>query len=163
MAPAPLTAVETGVPLPERTPRAAWWPRLNTRQWAVLAAAAMLLVATSSALTAFFIGAPTDAAQPSGVAPASGVSLAEDLPLEARYAVEIEQLLWTLYEHRDTLDPGTVSTIETNLRVIDRAIGSAREALEEDPDNAGLVRMLDNNYRHKLQLLQRARRIIEMS
>ena len=57
-------------------------------------------------------------------------------------AVEIEQLMWALFENRERLDEDTVSTIETNLRVIDRAIRSAREALEDDPQNAGLTRML---------------------
>lgn len=85
----------------------------------------------------------------------SGAALTAMPAIEAEYAIRIERLLWALYENRERLDPDTVSTIETNLRVIDGAIGRAREALEEDPENPGLARMLNSNYRHKLQLLQR--------
>ncbi len=100
---------------------------------------------------------------PAGVVPTAVSGLEEIRSAEAGYALEIEQLMRVLYENRDTLDPDTVSTIETNLRVIDRAIDRVREAIEEDPVNSGLARMLTKNYRHKLQLLQRANRIIEAS
>jgi len=166
MAPAPLAVVDEEAAVAPRGPAVSWWPRLNTHQWATLATAALLLVVSSSAITAWMVG--TDAPPPAAAAlteavPIEAVSLDETVPVEARYAAEIEDLMWSLYENRDSLDPQTVSTIETNMRVIDRAIRRAREALEEDPANAGLSRMLDTNYRHKLQLLQRANRIIEMS
>lgn len=164
MAPAPLAVVDEEASVAPRASAASWWPQLNATQWATLATAAMLLVVSSSAITAWMVGG--DAPLPAEAVPTEVVSLAESaepLPVEARYAAEIEGLMWSLYENRDSLDPETVSTIETNMRVIDRAIRRAREALEEDPANAGLSRMLDTNYRHKLQLLQRANRIIEMS
>lgn len=169
MAPAPLAPVEARVE-PRGGPAEAasagtaatpWWPRLAARQWAALAAAAMVLVVTSSALTAWIVG--TSPAGDNPPAEAAGVVL-EGMPsIEVRYASQIEQLQLVLDQNRDALDPDTVSTIETNLRVIDRAIRSAQEALQEDPLDAGLSRMLDSNYRHKLQLLQRANRFIEMS
>lgn len=168
MAPAPLAAVDQDEVL-ERTAsdptgRRSWWPRLDTAQWALLAAAAVVLVVSSSAITAWLIGAPQpDAGITARGADTPGVALEQPVPIEARYAAEIEDLMWALYENRETLDPDTVTTIETNMRVIDRAIRRVREALDEDPSNAGLNRMLDNNYRHKLQLLRRANRIIEMS
>jgi len=159
MAPAPLASVEGGVAAPSG---ASWWPRLDGMQWAALAAAAMFLMVTSSAITAWVIGAPTPGAPPDAATPVA-VSL-EDVPIgAAEYAVEIEQLLSALYENRDTLDPDTVSTIDTNLRVINRAIRRAREALDEDPQHGGLNRMLSSNYRRKLELLQRANRMIELS
>lgn len=167
MAPAPLAPVEDAprVAGGEARPRGTvWWPRLQARQWAALAAAAMFLVGSSSAITAWMMGGGvtpgTAAGDPAAV---SSVALGEGLPLEARYALQIEQLLGTLHDNRETLDPDTVTTIETNLRVIDRAIRSARKALDDDPSNAGLSRMLDSSYRRKLDLLQRANRIIEMS
>jgi anti-sigma factor RsiW len=166
MAPAPLVSVE-GAARGATTPSAAsWWPPLGAFQWATLAAAAMFLVVTSSAITAWLVAvpgvgdAPTDAA--GGGVPTS-VALTGMAAIEAEYAVQIERLVWALYENRERLDPDTVSTIETNLRVIDRAIRQAYEAMEEDPENPGLARMLNNNYRHKLQLLQRTTRIIELS
>lgn len=166
LASAPPVSTEGAVRRVAGSPAASWWPTLDAFQWATLAAAAMLLVVTSSAITAWMVAAPgpsdgpTDAA---GSAVLTDVALTNVPAIEAEYAVEIERLVWALYESRETLDPDTVSTIETNLRVIDRAIRRAREALEEDPENQGLARMLGNNYRHKLQLLQRTTRIIELS
>lgn len=179
MAPMPLASVEgdahaAGDREPGREqatrPRAAQperrggWSALGLSQWAALATAAMVLMVVSSAITAWVVGVSSgDLSLTESPAAATGVTLSDIPAVPAAYVVEIEQLLWALDENRDQLDPDTVTTIETNLRVIDRAIRSAREALVEDPQNAGLTRMLTSNYRHKLQLLQRANRIIEMS
>jgi hypothetical protein len=166
LAPVPLVSVEGVARRATRPAAASWWPTLDALQWATLAAAAMFLVVTSSAITAWMVVAPgvVDApADAAGGAVLSGIALTATPAIEAQYAVQIERLLWALYENRERLDPDTVSTIETNLRVVDRAIGRAREALEEDPENPGLARMLNSNYRHKLQLLQRTTRIIEWS
>lgn len=147
-----------------------WIPSLHARQWASLAAAAMVLVAVSSGITAWWLapsgpfpgsGRPQVAAggeQPTVAAAVGGV-----VPIEAEFALEISRLLTALYERRDSLDPDTVTTIEANLRVIDQAIRRATEALEDDPRNPNLTRMLASSYRHKLELLQRANRIIERS
>lgn len=166
MAPGPLSSVQGGGDTMRAVPpKPGWFPRLGPLQWATVAAAAIVLVVTSSAITAWFVGTAAELPlqeAPSGTAPI-GVALAEQPANEAAYALEIEQLLWALYENRERLDEDTISTIETNLRVIDRAIRSAREALEDDPQNVGLTRMLTSNYRHKLELLQRANRIIELS
>ena len=147
-----------------------WMPRLHRRQWASLAAAAMALVVLSSWITASLVapqgifpgtGRPLVAAggeQPAAATAAGGVP-----PIDVEFALEIERLLSALYEQRDTLDPETVTTIEVNLRVIDRAIRTASDALAEDPQNPNLSRMLANNYRHKLELLRRANRIIEQT
>lgn len=161
-----LVSVEGAVRRAARSASASWWPTLDGFQWATLAAAAMFLVVTSSVITVWMVAVPGVGDAPAdgaGGAVTSGVALADAPAIEAQYAVEIERLVWALYENREALDPDTVSTIETNLRVIDRAIRRAREALEEDPDNRGLARMLGNNYRHKLELLQRTTRIIELS
>jgi anti-sigma factor RsiW len=181
MAPAPLASVDGAAEMagnrghapghltrpPARPARRAGWSGLDRYQWASLAAAAMVLVAVSSSITAWVVGVPgggsSPMSPPAAVASATGVALSDMPAVPAAYVVEIEQLLWVLDENRDRLDPDTVTTIETNLRVIDRAIRSAREAIVDDPQNPGLTRMLTSNYRHKLQLLQRANRIIELS
>lgn len=166
---APVSLVSlTGVARRAASPAAAssWWPTLEPLQWATLAAAAMFLVVTSSAMTAWILAAPDPLDAPAdgaGGAVLSAVASTAIPAIEAEYAVQIEGLLWALYENRDRLDPDTVSTIETNLRAIDRAIGRAREALKDDPENRGLARMLNSSYRHKLRLLQRTTRIIEWS
>jgi len=137
-------------------------PRLEAFQWATLAAAAMVLVVSSSAITAWVLQVPEVAVSTGGAA-VTNVALDSLRPVEAEYALEIADLLTALMNNRDTLDPDTVTTIETNLRVIDRAIRRAREALEEDPENTGLARMLTHGYRNKLQVLQRASLLIERS
>ena len=142
---------------------APWIPGLQPRQWAALATAAILLVASSSALTAWWLRGPGRATDPAAGAAASGVALEGAPPVPAELTLQIDELMWVLYDNRDVLDPDTVTTIETNLRVIDRAIRRAREALAVDPGNAGLARLLASNYMHKLQLLQRTSRIIERS
>ena len=159
MAPAPLAEVAPGARAPQPEEARPWLPHLDFAQWGALAAAAVVLVALSSGITAWMVGTPV--ADPVINEPAA-TGVAMETP-GAAYVLEIEQLRAELDANRGNLDPDTVSTIETNLRVIDRAIRRAREALEEDPGNTGLSRMLDNNYRHKLQLLQRANRIIELS
>lgn len=141
------------------------WPRLRPAQWGSLAAAALLLMVASSGLTAWWVGArgvaPGDDAGAAGAgAPAVTAGLDS---MEGEFAVAIDDLLWALYEGRDQLDPETVTVIETNLRVVDRAIRRARQALDEDPGNAALTRMLARQYQNKLDLLQRASRLIERS
>lgn len=170
MAPAPLSSVE-GEARRSRTKMGArafgfgsLVPRLEAFQWATLAAAAMVLVVSSSAITAWVLQVPELAVATGGEkggAAVSNVALDSLHPVEAEYALEIADLLTVLMNNRDTLDPDTVTTIQTNLRVIDRAIRRAREALEEDPENAGVARMLTHGYRNKLQVLQRANLLIE--
>ncbi len=171
MVPVPLASVGaepvTRIVGEEVAPHRTWWPSFDGFQWATLGAAAMLLMVASSALTVWMLSLPGSGnvagVPPAGVVPTVVSGLDGIRPTEAGYALEIEQLMRVLYENRDTLDPDTVSTIRTNLRVIDRAIDRVREALEEDPANPGLARMLTSNYRHKVELLQRANRIIELS
>jgi len=168
MAPAPLASVEgsSGEKISTGVPVRRLWPSLEPFQWAALATAATVLVVLSSTITAWLMVTPPTEVGSSispGAAPSTEVALEQPAGDAADYAIEIEQLLWLLYENREALDPDTATTIETNLRVIDRAIRSAREALENDPQNDDLTRLLASNYRHKLQLLQRASRIIELS
>ena len=141
------------------TQRVSWIPSLRPKQWAMLAAAAMVLIVASSGLTLWVVAPPSASFDRPGIAVVD--SGAGELRPEVGYAVEIERLITALYEHREALDPDTVTTIEANLKVIDRAINRSLQALEEDPESPGLSRMLASNYRRKLELLQRASRIIE--
>ena len=141
------------------TRRDSWIPHLGWKQWAMLAAAAMVLIVASSGLTLWAVAPSAAGFERPGIAVVdSGV---RDLRPEVEYAVEIERLITALYEHREVLDPDTVTTIEANLKAIDRAINRSLQALEEDPESPDLSRMLASNYRRKLELLQRASRIIE--
>lgn len=145
------------------------WLGLRTAwaQWATIAAAAMLLIVASSVITAYFTGALGPAGDPfaggAGLAQPVSTILTELEPAEVGYARAIEDLIQALDEHRDELDPDTVTAIEANLRVIDRAIRRARTAIEQDPEDPTLARALTDNYRRKLEFLERTNRLIGRS
>ncbi|MBP7778928.1 MAG: zf-HC2 domain-containing protein [Acidobacteria bacterium] len=80
---------------------------------------------------------------------------------DAQYDAAIGDLERVLQEQREWLDPRTVIVLERNLRVIDDAIGEARQALATDPANALLNAHLAGARQRKLDLLRRAARITE--
>ena len=140
------------------------WPAINRRltrraarpRWrlaALAAAAALLLMAGSSALTLWLVrdhGAPQAA---SGATPA----------IEAGYVTATADLMRALDAERGRLAPATVATLERNLAVIDAAIAESRAALAADPGNRDLEALLWASYRQKVALLQQASRLAERS
>ncbi len=78
---------------------------------------------------------------------------------EADYRRATEQLLESLRSGQGSLPPGTLETVEKNLSDIDRALGEIRAALESDPENAQLARLLNGTQRRKLQMLQSVARL----
>lgn len=136
--------------------RRAPWTR-----WASMAAAAMVLVALSSGITAYLMSARAVAPVAVETAPAAPAerpitALAAFRPTEMEYIGTVETLQAELDARRDRLSPETLAVIEENLRIIDRAIAEARAALESDPANADLPLMLSGVYRQKVELLQTA-------
>lgn len=131
------------------------------RRWGLLAAAAMLLVVTSSGLTAWLMqSAPTaPAPQRTDPAVAMGVAWQEFEAAETEYQRITAELLQTLDERRDRLTPETIETVEANLRLIDEAITEARAALERDPSNAALATRLTDIYRRRVGFLQQMNRL----
>ncbi|HEY2854738.1 MAG TPA: zf-HC2 domain-containing protein [Gemmatimonadaceae bacterium] len=133
-------------------------PLGGTRRWQ-LAAAAVLLVALSSGVTALLIrhrseivaGREALATHAStAIQPAAARAVARD------YEATIRQLRETLDERRAQLDPATIAKVEASLRVVDSAIAEARGALADDPANLTLVDLLAASYERKLELLRRA-------
>ena len=145
----------------ELAPRSARTIRWTTG-WR-LAAAGLLVAASSSILTLFAVrardhGPVTVAVTPKDSAPMTG---ATELPAhlivaERGYARSIDALWRTLDERRDSLAPSTVATVERSLRIADSAIAEARSALEHDPANRVLAELLVSNYERKIDLLRRA-------
>lgn len=129
--------------------RSAWFTR------GMLAAAAVVLVALSSAITAFLVRE-----QPGVSVVTDGKRLirtqTEFLAVEAMYSPAIEELSTILREQRGALAPETVSVIEENLRIIDEAIRTSRIALAVDPGNEELIRTVVAMYEEKVGLLQQA-------
>jgi anti-sigma factor RsiW len=140
--------------------------RLSGSLWrgrALLAAAAVVLVLASSAVTAAFLrrgGGMGEVAQvepaPIRALPPAGTALAAFEPAEADYERTISDLHAVVEAGEGVLAPETIATLETNLRIIDKAIAESRAALEADPNNRDLVLMLSGVYRQKVELLQTA-------
>lgn len=135
------------------------------RQWAPLAAAAVLLVVASSGLTVALMRGPAAAPVNTAAAPATGTearpttALAAFRPAEAEFQNTVSGLQAELEARRGSLSPETVATIEENLEIIDQAIAEATAALEADPSSAALSRHLSGVYRQKVDLLGSAVKI----
>jgi len=131
----------------------------SVREWGLRAAAALLLVAGSSAVTVLALRSRDEtrvAATPrAGRAPTPAIPAAV-VAVERSYAGVLEELTATLETERGALAPETIATLERTLRVIDEAIGEARAALAADPANDALLDVLAANYEQKVQLLRRA-------
>ncbi len=132
--------------------RGAWM-----REWGLRAAAAVVLVAGSSALTVLALRAraPEHVAVRPNEAPAPAVPAAVQA-VERSYAGVVDELTVSLRAQRGTLAPATIATLERTLRVIDEAIAEARAALAADPGNDALLEVLAANYEQKVELLRRA-------
>lgn len=127
-------------------PRSGGRGRVAMPGW-MLAAAAVLLIAISSALTVLVLNR-------TGSRPAP--PLAVLAPLEAQYASAASELSAELARARDRLAPATVRIIERNLAVIDSALAESRRALAQDPENATLERLVITAWRQKMDFLRRA-------
>jgi anti-sigma-K factor RskA len=139
--------------LRDRSPAIALRPRHWARAWGLRAAAAVLLVAGSSAITVLALRTRP----PTGVATAPPVAMPAALAaVEQSYADVVDELTLTLEAQRGQLSPATIATLERTLRVIDGAIAEARAALAADPANDTLREVLSANYEQKVQLLRRA-------
>ena len=129
----------------------------------LLAAAALLLVAVSSAITALIVRRPQTVAVRHDPQPAQPAALR--LPVAARavdadYQAVIRELDESLAQRRSQLAPETIAKVEASLRVVDQAIGEARRALAADPANRDLVDLLAASYERKLELLRRATELL---
>ena len=122
--------------------------RVTLPGW-TLAAAALLLIALSSVVTALLVR-PRPATT-LGVTPAARVS-----PFEAQYAAAATELSAELTRARARLSPATLAVIERNLVVLDSALAESRRALAGDPGNATLERLVIATWQQKMDFLRRA-------
>lgn len=139
-----------------RAGRAGWWTPGVVR----LAAAAVVLVVLTAALTARFVGsdeAPLAAAGgPTDPAAPGPVGLAAFAAAEPEYESTVAALEAELEARRASLSPVTIQIVEQNLAIIDQAIEEARRALAQDPTSRELPLLLSGVYRQKVELLQQA-------
>ena len=75
---------------------------------------------------------------------------------DAEYDSAVADLQRALRNGRGHLDPATIAIVEQNLKIIDRAIDQARQAVIDDPSNSYLTSHLVETRRKKLDLLRRA-------
>lgn len=131
--------------------------RINWRRVGLFAAAAMLLIAFSSGITAYLVRAPL---APMGGGLEPGLTEFETVAWEGFLAAErsyqsvTDELLASLEAQRDELAPETIEIVEHNLRLINEAIAEARAALERDPANRKLVGKLTDMYRTRVSFLE---------
>jgi anti-sigma-K factor RskA len=141
-------------------PHADLWPGIESRlasrkgrgriavpSW-LLAAAAVLLMAISSAATVLYLRRPSD------LPPFRSSS--NMTALESQYSTASAELTDALEKARPRLSPETVSTIERSLRIIDEALAESRAALARDPGNEALGQLVVAVWRQKVDLLRRA-------
>ena len=129
----------------------------------VLAAAAVLLITISSAITQLMVarfnrdgaGAPGMV----GTEPSAASILARWQGAETQYLRATAELQETLEAAKRSLEPETVARIENNLRIIDAAIQESRAALAIRPHDREVARMLLATYEKKLEVLQQVTRL----
>jgi hypothetical protein len=137
-------------------------PRRAPRRWLPLAAAAVLLVASSSLITAHLVrrsatpAAPVATVAPPATSDASGVRPASFGPghaLDPEYAAARQQLAGMLAQRMDRLPSSARQKVEDNLAQLQRAADEINAALALQPGDALLEELLLNTYQDELAML----------
>lgn len=68
-------------------------------------------------------------------------------------------LLRSIGEREDTLDPATRELVDHNLEIIDRAVAEISAAQRQDPDNPALGSLLATTYQREAALLKQISRL----
>ena len=143
-------ATVTGVP--GRVRRSRWESFIGDRRW--LAAAAVVLIAVSSGVTALLVEpAPGTVTQaPDSVAPVERAAIVRTVNED--YDRLDQELMTLLAAQREKMLPETIAKVERNLAIIDQAIAEIRQALAEDPGNDALRQLLKASYGQKSALVR---------
>lgn len=145
----------------DRVPAARRGRTVRFARWQ-LAAAATVLVALSSAVTAVIVGRSSGGGPAAGVPPgvatvpvsAGAVVTAPARFVASQYEPTVARLRAELEARRAELSPATIQAVESNLAVIDRAIETTEAALAADPSSQPATRLLTSMYRKKIGLLE---------
>jgi hypothetical protein len=150
--------------LPDHAPSRDLWPSIEgriRRRRVVPLRFVLPTLAAAAAVALFFVLSShevEDRTPPtSTVSPSTSLvdSRAAD-SLDAEFARSSRDVLAALSRDGSSLDPETVAIIEENLLQIERAMNEIRRALELDPNNAGLERILTAENRRRHQVLKNA-------
>jgi anti-sigma factor RsiW len=127
--------------------------------WLAMAAAVVLAAAAGLRYAPF--GARPGAAANAGAGVATAANRAstdaletEMLQAEQHYENAIKGLEQIASADQGTLDPRTAATLQSNLAVIDQAIGESRAAVRAQPASEPAQQSLIENFRTKVALLQ---------
>jgi hypothetical protein len=122
-----------------------------------LVAAALALIVVTAAITTFVLR-QADSAMARKL---KGLEPTDTQVVEPGAGPSTEELLRSLEAQH--LPPETMAIVQRNLAVIDVAIAELEAALEQDPGNVELARMLVSTHRKKAELVERAVRAAEDS
>lgn len=115
---------------------------------AVAAAAALALVAT------LHVGPKPAATTPAGTLVAAAGGPSSDVEkAEAEYERATSQLITALNAKRGSMSPEAQKTLDDNIAAIDGGLRDVRAALQKDPQNPKLTKMLAATHQKKLDLL----------
>jgi len=137
-------------------------PRHAPRRWLPLAAAAVLLVVSSSLITARVVrrsatpAAPVATVAPPATPDAGGVRPASFGPghaLDPEYAAARQHLAAMLAQRMDRLPSSARQKVEDNLAQLHRATDEINAALALQPGDALLEELLLNTYQDELAVL----------
>ena len=137
-------------------------PRRAPRRWLPLAAAAVLLVVSSSLITARVVrrsatpAAPVATVAPPATPDAGGVRPASFGPghaLDPEYAAARQHLAAMLAQRMDRLPSSARQKVEDNLAQLHRATDEINAALALQPGDALLEELLLNTYQDELAVL----------
>ena len=157
-----VVAEEDGViPLPARGTPGSWRLTLSLGQ---------LLVAS---IAVAFISGGVVWMVLNGNGNANGVPVASEAPVtssvvtaasraSSQYEQAIAGLESVLAQGKGRLAPETLATIEESLRSVDEAIHEARQALEADPNDDLLNRLLIQNQQSKLRVLRQVTAAVQL-
>jgi len=125
-----------------------------------LAAAAILIAAAGLSLYMLRLGG---GGGQSAIGGATSVAARGGVPndlreMTAEFRGARREMRSALDEHRDTLSPATVATVEENLRIIDAAVGQIEAALARDPGNQELRQMLAATRHQETAMLRQVAR-----
>jgi len=134
--------------------------RQRTTPWFAQAAAVVLLIGASSAVTYFVMNE-----QPSPVVVVDASNVFEQVAFTSRYSLGSDFtdarnfLVAELDVELAKLPPESRMTFETNLHLMHQAIAETNAALEEELDNTVLQGRLLRAYQDELELLRRVSRL----
>jgi len=118
--------------------------------WGSLAAAAVVVLAVASLLRQ---GGGTPSLPVATGTPVAVKTESLD-PAEQEYQRAASELMAALSKQRDGLAPETQKAVDENLRVIDGALRDLRVALQKDPGNQKLNKMLVATHQKKVDMLR---------